>query len=129
MFIGVLDMKFSVKDFFNKYEEFHSKKQPPQVFYAKRCSMQKGVLRNFAKFAGKHLYLRPATLLKKRFWHRCFRVNFVKFLRTSFLKNTSDGCFYTVTFLRICSHLLKKKSLTEDFFFCVVLVCILGKWI
>ena len=30
-------------------------------------------------------YLRPATLLKKRLWHRCFPVNFVKFLRTPFL--------------------------------------------
>ena len=28
---------------------------------------------------------RPATLLKKRRWHRCFPVNFVKFLRASFL--------------------------------------------
>ena len=27
---------------------------------------------------------RPATLLKKRLCHRCFPVNFVKFLRTSF---------------------------------------------
>ena len=27
---------------------------------------------------------RPATLLKKRLWHRCFLVNFVKFLRTLF---------------------------------------------
>ena len=27
---------------------------------------------------------RPATLLKKRLWHRCFPVNFVKFLRTPF---------------------------------------------
>ena len=27
----------------------------------------------------------PATLLKKRTWHRCFPVNFVKFLRTPFL--------------------------------------------
>ena len=27
---------------------------------------------------------RPATLLKNRLWHRCFRVNFVKFLRTAF---------------------------------------------
>ena len=25
--------------------------------------------------------LTPATLLKKRFWYRCFPVNFVKFLR------------------------------------------------
>ena len=33
--------------------------------------------------------LRPATLLKKRLWHRCFPGNFVKFLRTPFLQNTS----------------------------------------
>ena len=30
-----------------------------------------------------------ATLLKKRLWHRCFPVTFVKFLRTPFLQNTS----------------------------------------
>ena len=30
--------------------------------------------------------LRPATSLKKRLWHRCFPVNFAKFLRTPFLK-------------------------------------------
>ena len=34
----------------------------------------------------------PATLLKKRRWHRCFPVNFAKFLGTSFLQNTSGGC-------------------------------------
>ena len=46
----------------------------------------------FAKFTGKHLCqslffnkVRPATLLKKRLWHRCFLVNFAKFLRTHFL--------------------------------------------
>ena len=49
-----------------------------------RCSMKKVVLRNFTKFTGKHLRqsFRPATLLKKRLWHMCFPVNFVKFLRT-----------------------------------------------
>ena len=53
----------------------------PKVF----C--KKGVLRNFIKFAGKHLcqILRPATLLQKRLWHTCLTVNFVKFLRTTFL--------------------------------------------
>ena len=55
---------------------------------------EKGVLRNFAKFTGKHLChslffnkvtgLRPATLSKKRLWHRCFPVNFAKFLWTLF---------------------------------------------
>ena len=33
--------------------------------------------------------LQAATLFKKRYWHRCFPVNFAKFLRTTFLKNTS----------------------------------------
>ena len=35
----------------------------------------------------------PATLLKKRFWHRCFPVNFAKFLITLFSQNTSGGYF------------------------------------
>ena len=34
-----------------------------------------------------------ASLLKKRLWHKCFPVNFAKFLRTPFLQNTSSGCF------------------------------------
>ena len=54
-----------------------------------------GFLRNLTKFTGKNLCqslffnkvagLRPATLFKKRFWHKCFPVNFAKFLRTPFL--------------------------------------------
>ena len=55
---------------------------------------KKVVLKNFAKFTGKHLRLshflnkvarlRPATLLKMRLRHRSFPVNFVKFFRTDF---------------------------------------------
>ena len=33
--------------------------------------------------------LQARPLLKKRLWHRCFPVNFAKFLRTPFLQNTS----------------------------------------
>ena len=33
--------------------------------------------------------LRPATLLKKSLWYRCFPVNFPKFLSAYFLQNTS----------------------------------------
>ena len=40
-------------------------------------------------FFNKVADLRPAFLLKKRLWHRCFRMNFVKFLKISFLQNTS----------------------------------------
>ena len=53
-----------------------------------------GILKRFTKFTGKHLCqslffnkvtdLRPATLLKKRLWHKCFPVNLAKFLRTLF---------------------------------------------
>ena len=73
--------------------------------------MREGVLRSFTKFIGKHLCqsislnkvagLRTGTLLKKRLWHRCFPVNFAKFLRTHFLQNKpgrllllSDGLFH-----------------------------------
>ena len=42
-----------------------------------RCSVKKSVLRNFAKFTGKHLC--------QSLWHRSFPVDFAKFLRTPFL--------------------------------------------
>ena len=60
---------------------------------------KKGFLRNFSKFTGKHLCqrlffkVRDSFLKLKSLWHRCFPVNFAKFLRTPFLQNTSGGCF------------------------------------
>ena len=45
-----------------------------------KCSV-KCVLRNFTKFTG-------FFLLKKRLWHRCFPVYFVKFPRTPFFYRT-----------------------------------------
>ena len=65
---------------------FHFRRSCPEVF----C--KKGVPWNFTKFTGKHLCqslffnkikLHTSGLLKKRLWHRCFPVNFAKFLRTS----------------------------------------------
>ena len=84
----------------------------------RRCSLRKGVLRNFTKFTGKHLCqslyfnkvagLKTATLLKSRFWHRCFPVNFVKFLRTPFLSNTSGRLLLQLIFQ------LKTESITSS---------------
>ena len=37
--------------------------------------------------------LKPAILFKKRLWHRCFPMNFVKFLRTPFLQTPLEYCF------------------------------------
>ena len=70
----------------------------------RRCSVKKNVLRNFAKFTGKHLCqslflnkvadLRPATLLKKRLWQRCFLVwiswNFQNTFFTEHLQTTAS---------------------------------------
>ena len=110
---------------------------------------KKGVLRNFTKFTGKHLCqniffnkvagLKPATLLKKRLWHRCFPVNFVKFLRTPFLTEhlwwlllyrffTSRCCKFISAFTAVLNikeklkeklkhiHYLLFSSLTPDVF-------------
>ena len=108
---------------------------------------KKRVLRNFTKYTGKHLCkslffnevsgLRPATLLKTRLLHRCFPVNFVKFLRTPILtkhlrwllikrfliyqnifpifpittKTTSSSSTFPLTQQHTNKHLLKLTSL------------------
>ena len=78
----------------------------------------------FNKVAG----LRPATLFKKRLWHRCFPVNFAKFLKHLFLQNFSGGCFCLkddwpynclsfscLTWLKICClfHFNRKKEIEK----------------
>ena len=101
-------------------------KQPPELFY------KKGVVRNFAKCTGKHLcqshFLnkvgsRPATLLKQRLCHRCFPVNFAKFLRTFFLQNTSGRLRLKRKKMSLLSILITfflsmncKKKKTEDIY-------------
>ena len=69
----------------------------------RKCSVRKVVLRNFTKFTGKHL--RQSLFFNKvaghRLWHRCFSVNFAKFLTTHFLQNTSD-CFCIDMWQIIC---------------------------
>ena len=52
------------------------------------------------------------TLLKKRLWHRCFLVTFVKFSRTSFLLNISMVLF--LNNLTLC-----EKCLCSEFFWSV----------
>ena len=92
-----------------------------------RCVLyKKGALRNFVKFTGKHVCqglffiklqassLKPATLLEKRLWHRCFLVNFTKLLRTPFYTEhlwwllPSD---FSLSRIQIYFNLLFKKTL------------------
>ena len=66
-----------------------------------RCSIKKGVLKNFAKFTGKQLCqglffnkVAACNVFKKRLWHRYFPVNFAKFLEYLFYRTPLDDCFY-----------------------------------
>ena len=78
-----------------QHRDFPNKRETCYRRSHQRCSIKKGVLRKFTKSTGKHLYhslffnkvagLRPAILLKKRLWYRCFPVNFMNFLGTPFL--------------------------------------------
>ena len=89
--IAVPRILLTSKIFYSKISQYVRKNRSsrPEVF----C--KKGVLRNFTKFAGKHLFQNlflnkvadqgPATLFRKRLWHRCFPANLAKFLRTSFI--------------------------------------------
>ena len=80
-------------------DDFESIKESFSETATRGVLCKKSVLRKFIKFTGKHLCqslffnrvagLRPATLLKKRLWHRCFPVNFEIFLRTPFSQNIS----------------------------------------
>ena len=69
---------FQTKEIFQVSDLVSYRSSRPEVFW------KKGVLKNLTKFQ---------TLLKKRLWHRCFPVSFVKFLWTRFTQNTSGGCF------------------------------------
>ena len=60
-------------------------------------------------FFNKVVGLRPAILLNKRVWHRCFPVKFVKFLRTPFLQNTSRRLLLTI----VSDDLTKTKRRTQ----------------
>ena len=73
-------------------------KQPPDVFFKKK------VLFEISQNSQENTFAR-SSFLKKKLWHRCFPVNFAKFLRTSFLalQNTSGGCFCQLFLVRkIC---------------------------
>ena len=99
MFLSQNFIKYHLKDMSPKINEFQNLSRNKIRSSHRRCSAKKGILRNFAKFTGKHLCqslyfnkvagLRHATLLKKKPWHKGFPVNFPIFLRTSFLQNTS----------------------------------------
>ena len=86
-----------------------------------RCSVREDVLRNFAKFTGKHLCQglfvsgpKACNFIKKRLWHRYVRANFAKFLRTSFSQNTS-GRLHLLRVNRVSDYYAKKNLFMNNF--------------
>ena len=68
-----------------------------QVFFKKVCFSnihRKALLLEslFKKSTG----LQVTNFIKKRFQHRCFPVNIVKFLRTAFFKDIIEGLFLAI---------------------------------
>ena len=97
---------------FSPFARFRPQKQLREVFY------KKSIPKNFTKltenncarvpFFNKVAGLMPATLLKKRLWHKCFPVNPAKFLRTPILKNICERLL-----LRSVLRLEKKTNFTS----------------
>ena len=98
------------------WPKFTIQKQPPEVFYKKRCSQKfhKNLQENPCARASFLIKLqawglRPATLLKKRLWHKYFPVNFVKFLTIPFLHQTNiEKCTLLCVLIFIISLKLSK---------------------
>ena len=75
---------------------FRFRKQPPELFY------KKGVLRNFAKFTGKHL--EACKFIKKETPAQVFSCQFFEIFKNTFFTNFLSGisdCNWTRTHNRL----------------------------
>ena len=101
---------------------FKTRFTPEAVF--QRCSVKR-CSSKFRKIHGKHLCqslffnkiagLRNVTQnVKKRLQHMRFLVNFVKFLRTLFLQNTSISCFRVSLFISSKYFTLMRLPLAQQ---------------
>ena len=80
---------------------------------------KKDALRNSAKFTGKHSGTGTGTL-----WHRCFPVNFARFLKTpcftGHIRWLFCNFFKTLSiFLKICVSLFRVTCDPQLLYFCV----------
>ena len=104
---GRISPLLTMEHFFSKFKimqwdgVFNEQKQPPEVFFKKRCSQK------FCKIHRKVTVsesLLKERLLKKRLWQNYFPVNFVKFLRIPFLQNTPGATASEEKFFELASN-------------------------
>ena len=104
----------------------NSQKHSTRGVLQKRCSWK------FRKIHRKTPMPESATLLKKRLWHRCIPVNFVKSLRTPFFHRTtpvtasefSDVDLSSKRTLSSVLRFLKGKRFTDNFY--ILLLAVIG---
>ena len=73
-----------------------------------KCSVKKGVLRNFAKFTGKHLFYR--TPLENCFCH------FIIYACAICESKTDGNCFYLITFFILFTFKVKVICLEKKLY-------------
>ena len=93
-------------------------KQPQEVFHKKKVFLktsQNSRENTCARVSNlKSCSPRHATLSKKRLWHICFPVSFVKFLRTLFYRTPLGDCFCRYSSEQV--FLKRKRPVLESLF-------------
>ena len=92
-------------------------KQPPEVFYKKRCSDKFHKIHRktpasesfFNKVAGLRPEVRPEA------WHRCFLANFEKFLRTPLLQYTSGRLLPNISLNDMSIKIVNESGLLIEY--------------
>ena len=108
---------FELESVFRTLSNIYYQKQPPEVFYKKRC------LQKFRK-----IHRKTPVPEKQRLWNRCFPVNFAIFPRPPLLQNTSGRLICVIEiFLSVLSQMfgsvintpLYLKQIFIFYFFCL----------
>ena len=83
----------------NSWSVIHTYRQQRSEAVARSCSLKKVFLKIPQNSQESGLFFN-SNFIKKEIWHRCFPVNFVKFLRTPFLENSSGRLLLNVYFCK-----------------------------
>ena len=81
-----------------------------------RCSLRKGVLRNFAKFTGKHSFLRACNFIKKQTLAQVFSCEFCETSKNTFYRTPPGSLEMTFKVIQIANTFYKLQKFASIFF-------------